>query len=233
LINPLQFLHLNTTGWKSGKQHQLIWLLKKEQIASSSIVVLSIPRGGVVIGDVVADKLNAKFDVVVSRKIGAPNDPEVAIGAVMPDGTYLLNEDIMQTLNVPQNYIDAQVNVQVKEIVRRLMSFRGSKEYDSELKGKTVVLVDDGIATGATMLSAAQWLKTKQNCQELIIAVPVAPRDTVDRLKQIVGNNDKVIVLYSPESFTAVGQFYAGFGQVSDSQVKKIMRKHGYKINSD
>ena len=233
MINPLQFLHLNTTGWKSGKQHQLIWLLKKEQIASSSIVVLSIPRGGVVIGDVVADKLNAKFDVVVSRKIGAPNDPEVAIGAVMPDGTYLLNEDIMQTLNVPQNYIDAQVNVQVKEIVRRLMSFRGSKEYDSELKGKTVVLVDDGIATGATMLSAAQWLKTKQNCQELIIAVPVAPRDTVDRLKQIVGNNDKVIVLYSPESFTAVGQFYADFGQVSDSQVKKIMKKHGYKINSD
>ncbi len=184
MINPLQFLHLNTTGWKSGKQHQLIWLLKKEQIASSSIVVLSIPRGGVVIGDVVADKLNAKFDVVVSRKIGAPNDPEVAIGAVMPDGTYLLNEDIMQTLNVPQNYIDAQVNVQVKEIVRRLMSFRGSKEYDSELKGKTVVLVDDGIATGATMLSAAQWLKTKQNCQELIIAVPVAPRDTINTLEQ-------------------------------------------------
>ena len=209
---------------------KLIWLLKKEQIASSSIVVLSIPRGGVVIGDVVADKLHAKLDVVVSRKIGAPIDPEVAIGAVLPDGTYFLNDDIMQTLNVPQNYIDAQVNVQLREITRRLMSFRGSKEYDSELKGKTVVLVDDGIATGATIISAAQWLKTKQNCEELIIAVPVAPRDTVDRLKQIVGNNDKVIVLYSPEPFIAMGQFYRDFGQISDGEVKKIMKNHGYKI---
>ncbi len=209
---------------------KLIWLLKKEQIASSSIVVLSIPRGGVVIGDVVADKLHAKLDVVVSRKIGAPIDPEVAIGAVLPDGTYFLNDDIVQTLNVPQNYIDAQVNVQLREITRRLMSFRGSKEYDSELKGKTVVLVDDGIATGATIISAAQWLKTKQNCEELIIAVPVAPRDTVDRLKQIVGNNDKVIVLYSPEPFIAMGQFYRDFGQISDGEVKKIMKNHGYKI---
>ena len=209
---------------------KLIWLLKKEQIASSSIVVLSIPRGGVVIGDIIADKLNAKLDVVVSRKIGAPIDPEVAIGAVLPDGSYFLNDDIMQTLNVPQNYIDAQVNVQLREIERRLMSFRGDKEYDNELKGKTVVLVDDGIATGATMLSAAQWLKTKQNCEELIIAVPVAPRDTVDRLKQIVGNNDKVIVLYSPEPFIAMGQFYRDFGQISDGEVKKIMKNHGYKI---
>jgi predicted phosphoribosyltransferase len=151
----------------------------------------------------------------------------------MPDGSYFLNEDIMQTLNVPQDYIDAQVNAQMKEIERRLMSFRGSKEYDNELKGKTIVLVDDGIATGATMLSAAQWLKTKQNCQELIIAVPVAPSDTVDRLKQVVGNNDKVLVLYTPEPFIAVGQFYEEFGQVSDGEVKKIMKRHGYKINND
>jgi putative phosphoribosyl transferase len=150
----------------------------------------------VVIGDVVASKLDARLDVVVSRKIGAPIDPEVAIGAVMPDGTYFLNEDIMQTLNVPQNYIDAQVNAQMREIQRRLMSFRGCKEYDNELEGKTIVLVDDGIATGATMFSAAQWLKTKQNCQELIIAVPVAPSDTVDRLKQVVGNNESFSSLY-------------------------------------
>src|SRR5713226_9569283 len=101
-------------------------LKKPEHRDSSSIVVLSIPRGGVVIGDVVADKLDAKLDVVVSRKIGAPIDPEVAIGAVMPDGTYFLNDDIMQTLNVPQNYVDEQVNLQMREIERRLISFRGS-----------------------------------------------------------------------------------------------------------
>jgi len=210
---------------------KLTSLLKQEQRDSSSIVVLSIPRGGVVIGDVIATKLHAKLDVVVSRKIGAPSDPEVAIGAVMPDGTYFLNEDIMQTLHVPQNYIDAQVNTQFREIKRWLISFRGSMEYDNELNGKTVVLVDDGIATGATMLSAAQWLKTKQNCQELIIAVPVAPRDTVERLKQVVGINYKVLVLYSPEPFIAVGQFYEEFGQVSDVEVEKIMKRHGCKIN--
>jgi len=210
---------------------KLTCLLKQEQKDSSSIVVLAIPRAGVVIGDVIATKLHAKLDLVVSRKIGAPIDPEVAIGTVMPDGTYFLNEDIMQTLYVPQNYIDAQVNTQIREIKRRLISFRGSMEYDNELNGKTVVLVDDGIATGATMLSAAQWLKTKQNCQELIIAVPVAPRDTVERLKQVVGNNYKVLVLYSPEPFIAVGQFYGEFGQVSDVEVEKIMKRHGCKIN--
>jgi putative phosphoribosyl transferase len=208
---------------------KLLWLLKKEQRDSSSIVVLAIPRGGVVIGDVVAAKLNSKLDVVVSRKIGAPIDPEVAIGAVMSDGTYLLNEDVMLALNIPQSYIDRQVNLQMKEIQRRLLSFRGSKEYDSQLKEKTIILVDDGIATGATILSAAQWLKTKQNCQDLIIAVPVAPRDAVDRLREKVENNDRVIVLYSPEPFIAVGQFYEDFGQVSDSEVKMIMKKHGYK----
>jgi predicted phosphoribosyltransferase len=212
---------------------KLMWVLNKEQRGSSSIVILSIPRGGVIIGDVVATKLNAKLDVVVSRKIGAPIDPEVAIGAVMPDGTYFLNEDVMLTLNVSQHYIDAKVNVQIKEIERRLMSFRGRKEYDAELKGKTVVLVDDGIATGATILSAVQWLKTKQNCQEIIIAVPVAPHDTVDRLKQIVGKSDKVIVLNSPVQFISVGQFYWDFGQVTDSEVKKIMKRHGYTIDNN
>jgi putative phosphoribosyl transferase len=110
---------------------KLMWLIEKpEQRSSYSIVVLAIPRGGVIIGNVVAAKLNARLDVVVSRKIGAPIDPEVAIGAVMSDGTYFLNEEIILSLNVPQHYIDAQVNAQMKEIERRLISFRGSKEYD-------------------------------------------------------------------------------------------------------
>ena len=102
----------------------------------------------------------------------------IAIGAVMPDGCYFLNEDIVGVINIPPNYIEDQVKVQKKEIERRLMNFRGRKEYDTELRGRTVILVDDGIATGATMLSAVQWLKIKQNSQTLIIAVPVAPPDT-------------------------------------------------------
>lgn len=198
---------------------------------SSSTVVLAIPRGGVIIGDIVAAKLNAKLDVVVSRKIGAPSDPEVAIGAIMPDGSYFINENIVGLVNAPQDYVDSAVNLQMREIERRLMNFRGSKEYHKELEGKTLVLVDDGMATGATMISAARWLKLKQNCRELVIGVPVAPPDTVDRLKQIVEHHDKVIVLYSPASFRAVAQFYKDFEQVTDIEVKLVMKRRGYNID--
>jgi putative phosphoribosyl transferase len=192
---------------------------------------------------------------VVSKKIGAPDNPELAIGAVMPDGSYFLNEDIVNVLNVPKYYITKQANVQKKEIERRLQSFRGEsskgKEEDSSsyyyyydydnFEGKTVVLVDDGIATGATILSAAQWLKTKQNCCKiLIVAVPVSPpppsplyvqsstheHDIVNKLNQIA---DKVIVLYRREPFYSVGQFYEHFEQVSDAEVREIMKRHGYK----
>src|SRR5919108_1808327 len=147
----------------------------------SSIIILAIPRGGVVIGDVLAKLLDAKLDIVVSRKIGAPYNPELAIGAVTPDGSYFINEEIVNMLNIPQEYIQIQAHEEVKEIDRRLMSYRGSKEYDNEFEGKIVVLVDDGIATGATMLASGQWIKNKQRCKKLIIAVPVAPKDTSDK----------------------------------------------------
>ncbi len=205
-------------------------LFLEDRTSSTSITVLAIPRGGVVIGDIVAAKFDAKLDVIVSRKIGAPLNEEFAIGAVMPDGTYLVDKDTVLALNISQNYIESQVNLKVKEIEHRLMNYRGSKEYDTQLRGKTIILVDDGIATGATILSAAQWLKTKQNCQQLIIAVPVGPQDTVDKLRQLLGQNDKVIVLHSPEPFIAVGRFYQNFDQVSDEEVKMIMRRHGYVI---
>jgi putative phosphoribosyl transferase len=216
--------------------------------AADDIIVLAIPRGGVVIGGVVSKILYAKLDIVVSRKIGAPDNPELAIGAVMPDGSYFLNEDIVNMLNVPQSYITQRAHIQKKEIERRLQSFRGISKGEensgsyyndyNNFEGKTVVLVDDGIATGATILSAAQWLKTKQNCcKMLIVAVPVAPPsspslqsssndDIVSKLNQIA---DKVIILYRPEPFYAVGQFYRIFEQVSDSEVREIMKRHGHR----
>jgi predicted phosphoribosyltransferase len=194
-------------------------LVKKE-----NPVILAIPRGGVVTGDVVASILNANLDVVVPRKLGAPYNPELAIGAVMHDGSYFLNTDVISMLRVPKEYIDAKIDEQMKEIERRLMLFRGSKKYD--LQGKTVVLVDDGIATGATMFAAIQWVK-KQKPKKLIIAVPVGPVETIDKLNNVA---DEVVVISSPVFFGAVGEFYQDFAQVSDNEVQEIMRKHGYKI---
>jgi putative phosphoribosyl transferase len=211
---------------------KLSWL-KQDQLKEErdrrqqSIVILAIPRGGVIIGEVIASELDAKLDIIVSRKIGAPDNPELAIGAVMPDGSYFLNQRLVNMLNVPQEYIQIQAHEQIKEIDRRLMAYRGSKEYDNEFEGKAVVLVDDGIATGATMTASAKWIKNKQQCKRIVIAVPVAPAEILDDLNRVA---DEVIVLYTPEPFIAIGRFYEDFAQVSDNKVKEIMRKYGYKV---
>jgi putative phosphoribosyl transferase len=195
---------------------------------NSTVIILAIPRGGVVVGDVIASMLGVKLDIIVSRKIGAPDNPELAIGAVMPDGSYSLNRDIVDMLNVPRSYIAERANIEKKEIERRLRTFKAEdSEYSNKnFEGKTIVLVDDGIATGATILSAAQWLRTKKNCcNMLIVAVPVAPLDVIDKIYKL---SDRVIVLHTPEIFGSVGRFYRSFEQVSDAEVREIMIRHGH-----
>lgn len=201
---------------------RLYWLKNEIQESKSSVVIVAVPRGGVVIGNIIASQLGAKLDLVVSRKIGAPFNPELAIGAVMPDGSYFLN-DVAEMMNVSQDYIESQIEKEVKEIDRRLIEFRGNREYYNKLEDKIVVLVDDGIATGATILASAKWIKDKHNCKQLIIAVPLAPRDILEDLNRAA---DKVIVLYTPEPFGAVGRFYHDFNQVSDDEVKEMMKKY-------
>lgn len=192
---------------------------------SKSLIVLAIPRGGVITGDVVASRLRCDMDIIVSRKIGAEYNSELAIGALLPDGTYFINERIANMLNTSQVYIDNQVKMQKKEIERRLIEFRGDKEYGNRLNGRIVILVDDGIATGSTIIAAARWIKEKHNCKRLIIAVPVAPatNDTIDKLDEIA---DKIIILSIVREFYAVGQFYENFDQVEDKEVKEIMKKY-------
>ena len=192
-----------------------------------SFIVMAIPRGGVILGDIVASELNVDLDIIICKKIGAENNPELAIGAVMADGSYIINEDIVNRINISLGYFSKQVELQKNEIERRLMEFRGNKEYHNKLKDKTIILIDDGIATGATILAAVKWLKEKHFSKKLIVAVPVAPLESsiLDKLNQIA---DKVIVIFSPYDFSAVGQFYEHFDQVSDKEVKEIMNKYGF-----
>jgi putative phosphoribosyl transferase len=202
-----------------GLAYKLKLLIDKPE---NELIILAIPRGGVVTGDGVASSLGAKLDIVVSRKIGAPYNSELAIGAVMHDGSFFPNEDVINILNVSQEYIDEQISIQKKEIERRLMTFRGSKQY--HLQYKTIILVDDGIATGATMFAAIRWLGN-QKPKRLVVAVPVAPKDTFDKLKEDQKVDD-VVVLQSPILFSTVGAFYEDFSQVSDEQVIEIMNKY-------
>lgn len=183
-------------------------------------IVLAIPRGGVITGDEIATRLGADLDVIISKKIGAPYNPELAVGAVMHDGTFFPNVDIIDTLGIRQSYIDQHISEKMKEIEHRLERFRGNKEYN--LEGRIGILVDDGIATGATVFAAINWLKT-QNLKKLIVAMPVGPADTIKKLRQVVSD---VIVLYSPIVFTSVGAFYEDFSQVSDDEVVHIMTKY-------
>lgn len=184
-------------------------------------LILAIPRGGVVTGDVIARELDAKLDIIVSRKIGAPGNRELAIGAVMHDGSFFPNTDIISALNIQKEFIDSEIRSELREIERRLMIFRGNTQYD--IKNKTVILVDDGIATGATVFAAIEWLK-KQHPKRLIVAVPVGPKDTIERLSSMV----EVVVLEAPEFFSAVGEFYREFEQVEDYRVVEILRQHGH-----
>lgn len=186
----------------------------------SDAVVLAIPRGGVVVGNEVAKALHLQMDLVIPRKIGAPGNPELAIGAVAPGGA-VLNEPLIQELNIPKSYIDQEINRQLAEIDRRRKLYLGDKA-PIDLRGKTVIIVDDGLATGYTALAAVHAVKQQQP-KKVILAVPVAPTETCENLKKQV---DEIVCLETHELFFAVGQFYGVFEQTSDSEVVSILKNY-------
>jgi putative phosphoribosyl transferase len=186
------------------------------------MIVLGIPRGGVILGDIVAKKLDADFDIVIPRKLGAPENEELAMGAVMEDGTAYINTYIVNALRIPESYIESERLRQVAEIRRRSTAYR-KHSLSYSIRGKNAIIVDDGIATGATVIASARWAR-KHNPSTLTIAVPVAPSQSVEVLEQ---ESDSVIVLHMPHDFGSVGQFYEEFGPVSDDQVTQIMRSRG------
>lgn len=188
----------------------------------ASAMVLGIPRGGVILADIVATRLGAAFDIVIPRKLGAPANEELAIGAVMHDGTSYLNTYLVNALRVSDVYIEEEKKRQVEEIERRFLAYR-KKDLPYSIEGRNVILVDDGIATGATVIASARWVR-KREPEKLTIAVPVAPTQSVIVLEE---EADSVVSLHKSSDFGAVGQFYEQFDPVSDTQVQEIMRTRG------
>lgn len=193
--------------------------LAKRSKGGTSVLVVGIPRGGVILADIVAAKLGADFDIVIPRKLGAPENEELAIGAVTEDGTAYINTYLVRALRIPQDYIDKEKSRQIGEIRRRSSAYR-SPDAPYKIAGKTTFLVDDGIATGATIIASARWLR-KQNPESLTIAVPVAPTQSIELLED---EADSIVTVHQSRDFGAVGQFYDTFEPVSDEQVQAIMR---------
>ncbi len=184
-------------------------------------IVVALPRGGVVLGRVIADVLRLPLDIVVPRKIGHPGNEEYAIGAITVTGDTIWNED--ERLDVDPEVLKKSIEKEHQEAKRRLALYRsGSDERD--FNGKTILVVDDGIATGLTMFAAVKTVKTL-GASHIIVAIPGGPQDTVDNLKKNT-NIDAVMVLETPRVFFAVGQLYQKFGQVEDDEVIKLMKQN-------
>lgn len=187
---------------------------------NKDVVVLAIPRGGVEVGYEITRSLNVKLDIIVTKKIGLPGDEEFAIGSVGPDKKAMLNEEALRIYNVPEDYIEQEKIEMGKEIERRYKAYKGKYELQS-LKGKIVILADDGVATGFTTRAAIRYVKS-QNPKKTILAVPVAPLDFGRQIKDEV---DEFICLHLTSLFSSVSQFYDYFPQLTDHEVKSYLKE--------
>ena len=185
----------------------------------SDLLVLGIPRGGVVVASQVARALNAPLDVCLTHKLGAPDNPELAIGAMVESGQVVLNRELIKEMWVPRDYIEAETERQRKELARRARLYRGDRS-PPQIPHRTVIVIDDGLATGSTMMAALQALNA-QAPASLIAAIPVAPSEAIRRLAPLA---DRIECLLSPRPFWAVGAFYDHFDQVMDEEVIELLK---------
>lgn len=209
----------------------LIDTITKEELRNNAVSVLGIPRGGIVLADVIATKIKAShFDLVIPRKLTIPNNDEAAFGAIMNDGTVYIDYRTVRDLDISHEYIEKEKSRQLQEIERRYALYALKKPqgaYVNMIDGQrttTTILVDDGAASGATMIAAARSVRKAiaQN-SKLIIAVPVAPRDTVNNL--LTKEADYVEVVTKPSFFSSVGQYYQNFEPVNDEKVIEVIKK--------
>lgn len=186
-----------------------------------AVLVLGIPRGGVPVAAAVAERLGAELDIVVARKLGAPGWPELAIGAVTANGGRFLNDDVIQEFRVRPDYLEAVTAAEMAEARRREERLRGGLPVRS-IRGRVVIIVDDGLATGATMRAAVRSVR-KQQPARLVVAVPVGSREACAALD--ADDVDEVVCLARPEPFWAVGAYYEHFEPTEDAEVERLLQE--------
>jgi len=223
-ISSLQLTFRDRVGAAQVLGNILKGTVKKITKDKSQVIVLGIPRGGAIVADIIADKLGVDFDVIFCRRITSPDNKENSIGAVMSDGTTYFDDFVVQSLKIPAEYIKKETEIQLAEINMRKDLYRPNKSLDEySIKDKVVILVDDGVATGSTVIVAARWIR-KQNPKHLIIAVPVSQPQAVDILK---AECDTVEIVSTPANFGSVGQFYKTFEQELEEQVIDVLKRRG------
>lgn len=189
--------------------------------ARPDVVVLAVPRGGVPVAYEVAQALKAPLDVFVVRKLGLPGFGECAMGAIATGGIRVLNENVISYLRIPAEVVDEITEMELDELERRERLFRGTRA-PVDITGQTVIIVDDGLATGSTMRAAVKALR-KQNPKNIVVAVPVGARETCDSFSEEV--DTIAVCAITPEPFNAVGLWYRDFSQTTDAEVQQFLRK--------
>lgn len=191
-----------------------------EYAGKPNTFVLALPRGGLPVGFEIAESLRVPLDVFLVRKLGVPGHEELAMGAIATGGVRVLNREVVDALNIPPDVIDRVAEAEQHELERREREYRDDWPFP-DVRGKTVILVDDGLATGSTMRAAVEALG-QLSPGKVIIAVPTAPPETCEEFAQIV---DQVICLITPEPFYGVGLWYREFPQMTDDQVRELLRQ--------
>jgi len=201
---------------------QLLAEALRDYAARSDVIVLALPRGGVPVAFEVARALKAPLDLMLVRKLGTPGQEELAMGAIASGGVRVLNDEVVHMLRISADVIEVVARREHKELERRQKAYRGDRP-PPQLAGKCVILIDDGIATGATIRSAVRAVRAQAPLR-IVVAAPMAPGETVDVLKQ---EADEVVCLATPEPFNAIGCWYHEFPQTSDDEVKDLLVRAG------
>jgi len=190
---------------------------------AEDLVVLGLPRGGVPVADAVAEQLGAPLDAFVVRKVGVPGHEELAMGAVASGGVTVRNEEVLDRLGLPDDVFEQSAEVQRREVKRREELY-GQGQAVPELQGRSVILVDDGLATGASMRAAIEAVR-KTEPRKLVVAVPVAARVTADEFRQMLdGPGEEFVCLHEPEALDGVGRWYDDFRQIEDEEVWELLQ---------